>query len=437
MSELDESDSIKITLALLTYFDQAELSKMSLAKSRGNESREGDLERIRGTSFVLNELLGNDWKLNDGIWTVILDPERTWSIGLARVLVYWTSIPSVDIGDKYTALRTLAEKTLTVWSSIDGIQKHSEKFRSCSFNTILSILTWRARADGTLRADTTTLLLLAISNLPPLDRFIATTSSSTAFLDSIHAHLSTMRPTVRLEGMLVAEIVSQRSLPVGGAVAPLSFGEVWNGQDVGSESMRRLRSLLMISSEDVTLAKGWQDYLKNRWSPIPTTGLTSNATTPRRQDMQPKTATAFPAPIEATKRLISIIDPDDLQPFPLPSDPSSAYISTLASDDPSLYATTLPSSKVTSTRRRGKLRAPVYIPELVGYLRGVEPEGGTGEEQGEEMAERVEIGLQQGEQLIRRKRGWGTELGTLSPITSMLRAALTYFRDEQMRMRLI
>ena len=61
------------------------------------------------------------------------------------------------------------------------------------------------------------------------------------------------------------------------------------------------------------------------------------------------------------------------------------------------------------TRRRGKLRAPVYIPELVAYLKGKEPEGGK--EPADEEAERVEMALKEGEALVRRKRDWGGELG--------------------------
>lgn len=254
--------------------------------------------------------------------------------------------------------------------------------------------------------DLTTLLLLSITSLPLLDPTIVTISRSPAFLNAIGALLSVQKPETRRQGMLVAEIISQRSLPVSGAVSPLSFGDALNGNADGRDSVSLLRRMMKREYKSTDAATEWFKESKHRWT---------TSTSPHRISPPPARSIAAPispsTPILPVKRpLISIIDPDDLQPHSLPSPPSESYLSTLASDDPSLYATSLPSTKVTSTRRRGKLRAPVYIPELVAYLKGIEPDGGT-EEKSEEQAERVEMGLREGEMLIRRKKGWGGELG--------------------------
>jgi telomere length regulation protein len=213
--------------------------------------------------------------------------------------------------------------------------------------------------------------------------------------------------------MLVAEIVSTRTIPPGGELKPLSFGdEMWEGNEEGKEVARRVRSVLKeASGAGKEAVEGWQDVLRSRWA-----DSNSNRTIPALRRPPPTPSTSPPALAAAqppTRPLISIIDdPDDLRPYPLPDPPSESVLSALASDDASLYSTALPTTSTSTTRKRGKLRAPVYIPELVAYLKGQEPEGKKEEADGE--AERMEVGLKEGEGLIRRKRGWGGELGELA-----------------------
>lgn len=249
--------------------------------------------------------------------------------------------------------------------------------------------------------DLTTLLLSTLYALPPCHPAAIAISRSSPFLAAVSAHLSLLRPTPRLLGMLVVELLSVRTLEPGGAVEPLSFGsEIWNGKEEGKDVVHALRASL----ETQESSTDWQEALREAWK---SETVVAKQAAPRRRAVAPPA----PQPSPTVKRpLISIIDdPDDLVPYPLPPAPSESYLSTLASDDPSLYATALPSGAATVTRRRGKLRAPVYIPELVAYLKGKEPEGGK--EPADEEAERVEMALKEGAALVRRKRDWGGELG--------------------------
>lgn len=247
--------------------------------------------------------------------------------------------------------------------------------------------------------DLSTLLLLTITALPLQHPAVVKLSTSPAFLNAISAHLGLMRPTQRFVGMLVAEIVSSRSVVPDGPVAALRFGDLWDGEEEERAVARQLREL---TGRKLNGA-GWQEDLRARWTASPSAPPMSR---PRSIKKAPLPTTTAPK-----RPLISIIDdPDDFRPFPLPPAPSNDYIESLSSADAGVYSTTMPSaSNETATRRRGKLRAPVYIPELVAYLKGQPPEGGK--EQEDEIAQRIEMALREGEGLIRRKRGWGGELG--------------------------
>ena len=238
-----------------------------------------------------------------------------------------------------------------------------------------------------------------ITALPLQHPAVVKLSKSPGFLSAISAHLGLLRPTQRFVGMLVAEIVSSRSVAPDGPIAALNFGDIWDGIEEERAVARSLRELVGRKLD----GQGWQDDLRCRWTAITTHPVPTRAVPIKKAPVPTTTAPKRP--------LISIIDvPDDLRPFPLPPAPSDDYIESLASADAGVYSTTMPSaSNETATRRRGKLRAPVYIPELVAYLKGQAPEGGK--EQEDEVAQRIEMGLREGEGLIRRKKGWGGELG--------------------------
>ena len=212
--------------------------------------------------------------------------------------------------------------------------------------------------------------------------------------------------------MLTAEYISERTVAALNNVQPLSFGEeVWSAAGEAKPVIDAIWTMLRDLERHDVRVEGWQEYLREAWkseeSPVP-------AQRPQpEKSTAPLKAEVITAPV-VQKPLISIIDDDEedddeMHAYPLPAPPSAATLDALASGDASLYATALPQVSVTTTRKRGKLRPPVYVSELTAYLKGVDPDGGKKEEADGE-AERVEMGLREGEGLVRRKDGWGGEL---------------------------
>lgn len=258
--------------------------------------------------------------------------------------------------------------------------------------------------------DLTALVVSTISSLPPHDPTLVKLSHAPPFLATISAHLSLMNPTIRLMGMLVAEEVSRRT--VGGApgttLQPLSFGQgIWDGEGEGQDLARRLRAMMQRANAAL---KDWRDLLERAWS------MTAPSPVPQPRPAKPPAPRALsPSRPEtpARRALISFIsedgaEADDLQAYPLPPEPSATVLEALASDDPSLYATALPNSSQSSRA----VRPPVYIQDLIAYLRAQDPARTNPQEAGaeERQAQLVEVGLEHGEALVRRKAGWGGEL---------------------------
>lgn len=266
--------------------------------------------------------------------------------------------------------------------------------------------------------------------LPPCSPIVIKLSRSGPFLAAVNSHLTLLRPTTRLLGMLVAEMVSARTVDPKGEMKALDFGEVWNGESQDQKLMKNIRKLVSEGSAEVVIE--WQEDARVRWAGLRPSAVPSPPT--ERTNPKPSRPTPPAAPLPQFKKpLITIIndsdDESDLKPYPLPAPPSKSYLDTLTSDDPSLYATTLPSTNNSSaSRRRGKLRAPVYISELTAYLKGKVPEGG--EDKPDEEAERIESGLKEGTGLIRRKAGWGGELGSYCLLWLSRSAQLTQIIDE-------
>lgn len=283
-----------------------------------------------------------------------------------------------------------------------------------------------------MHAVTTALFLSSVVALPSLDPFLVTLSRSPAFLNAVSTHFSLVAPLPRLLGMLVAEVVSSRTVELEGAPKPLSFGDdMWAGDKPEQRTVRQLRASLDELSQATMTGKvdGWQKTLREAFvaADEDEQARASARRPPPRVNTVPLKASSVEEPVVAapTKRpLISIIgsddsdsDDDDLKPFALPPGPSEATLEALSSTDPALYHSALPSQasatagpagSASQTRRRGKLRPPVYVAELVAYLKGQDPQGAKEEADGE--AERVEVGLREGEALVRRKAGWGGEL---------------------------
>jgi len=261
-------------------------------------------------------------------------------------------------------------------------------------------------------ADLTALLVFAIDRLTSYNATLVKLSHSPPFLAAISAHLSLMHPTTRLMGMLVAEEMSRKTVGgvPGSAVQPLSFGEdIWRGAGEGQEAARQLRGM---SGNEQVPPNEWTTLVHLAWSEQ---GGNQTAHPPPSKP-RPAQARALPQHRPATpprRPLISLIseeggDSDDLQAYLLPPEPAAAVLEALSSEDPSLYATALPNSSQSSRA----VRPPVYIQDLIAFLKGQDPVRTNPQEAGveERQAQLVEAGLEHGEALVRRKAGWGGEL---------------------------
>ncbi|BGP31065.1 telomere binding protein [Rhodotorula toruloides] len=356
------------------------------------------LQQARAAAFVLESFFGALHPANKAIWKAAL-----------AVFFDVRGIPDTDLTPSLAVLWAAGEaarvellkEVLKVWGNAEEIRAGLES----------------------RRLYLTTLLLTLVVSLPPLQPDLVTLSRSPTFLSAVSTHLSLVAPLQRLLGMLVAEIVSARTVDPKGELKPLDFGaEIWAGDSPEKSKIRQLREVLaQVRAAAAGQVAGWQDVLRRLWS-TETHPPQAPAPLVNKTPLKPTSVEEPPVqPAKPKRPMISIIgdddSDDDFEPLPLPPGPSEATLEALASDDPALYHSAFPSQQAATagpaggashTRKRGKLRPPVYIPELVAYLKGEDPQGAKEEADGE--AERVEMGLKEGEALVRRKAGWGGEL---------------------------
>ena len=240
----------------------------------------------------------------------------------------------------------------------------------------------------------TVLILLCLARLPKQDAVVRSLSADRPFLDAVQAHLSSARQQQRLLGMLVAEIVSQRSVDAAPGLSPLDFGaDVWAGDDATRMDVRALRALVDAPAD--TDVPGWAELLAAKPAATPSVAVVARPVqSPPRVNGKPKVAPKIAVLSSSTPD-----EDDDLVAYALPDEPSD-------SDDegaPAEAATRAPGSK--------RPRPPVYIADLAMYLR-------TDSKDANLAADRIAAALRSGEALIRRKAGWGRELSPCSSIRS-------------------
>ncbi|KAI5476628.1 hypothetical protein MNV49_007465 [Pseudohyphozyma bogoriensis] len=332
---------------------------------------------------------------------LLIDPRHTTSTvfdeHMASAVVDWAIRTSEgDGGPSPNKLRTgrdeFWERLVMTWCDEKGIKEASESSR-----IYLS-----------------TLLLLLLHRLPSPESATLARSLSLdpLFLRAVSSHLGIQKEGTRLSGMLVAEEVSTLAqLGQAGEGTKLDFG-VWSGGGPPVARLTRVRERL--SKQDPSSGRDqeetWKALLRERLQPA----SAPSKPVPRQLIVStpPASLPTHPATTDQSRPrqpLIQMVDPDDLQPLhELSPPPSQDFIEELETGDASLYSTLLPKPSASQTRARGKLRPPVYIAELTSYLRGQDPEGRK--EDADEEAERMMVGLRDGEVLVRRKSGWGGEV---------------------------
>lgn len=278
--------------------------------------------------------------------------------------------------------------------------------------------------------DLTHTLLLAISLLPPLDPHLVALSHRAKFIQAVQAYLFHPDAKIRRLGMLVAEVVSDRTIVEDGDAGPtadeemedlraglevddetgepglkppkplrgakkLKFTGIWEGRGQGQEECAWLRRCVGVRDADAPLDDDPEAWLLG-W-----TAEAAEPPAPQAPLPQPKPErgrASKPKPASKAKPKIVMLD-DDQAADPLEGYASSPASSRSPSPTPSFLDEVAadPSLAIDATKKR-KLKRPVYVRQLTELLRD------------KDKPESIELALQWGEGLVRAKRGFGTEV---------------------------
>lgn len=282
------------------------------------------------------------------------------------------------------------------------------------------------------KGDLTYALLLHISLLDPYHPHLVQLSHKARFLTAMQAYLSHPDASVRRLGMLVAEVVSERTIREANvdleftekdeieelkaglegeepkARAPrgskrLRFGAgMWDGQGQGKEEARMLRSCVGVRDGDAVLSVDAASWLLG-WSAASVQSgrspRSASSLRPTRGRKPVKESKPKAVPTTARPKIIMLDDEqadDPMEGYDMPSpsssrspSPTPSYLEEVAAD---------PTLALDSTQKK-KVQRPVYIAQLYALVKE------------REKPECIEMALRHGESLIRAKRNFGGELG--------------------------
>lgn len=264
-----------------------------------------------------------------------------------------------------TALEAFLNQVLDVWTSTEHIKYSLLAMHHCkpSMISITQLRPW---------LDISELLLLTISQFERGCNLLQTLSITSSFVSAISLYISHTDPSTRICGMLVAEEVAQRS------GRKLDF-KIWDGDGGGKDWARRIRRL------------------------ITTRDIDSDSILPlQAKKAQPDHSPGISVP-RASSGVVHISNATEDS-----DDSLEAYADSSASSSrpPSPTMSEIEEQERDATLRNpGKKRInnPVYLIDLGRLLKA--------EKEGPEQAESIEIGLRCAAGLIRRKEGYGNELG--------------------------
>lgn len=231
-------------------------------------------------------------------------------------------------------------------------------------------------AEGCL--DLTTIILLTVLSFPSNAPPVQSLAFSTEFISAISTFISHLDPAVRRCGMLAAEIVAKQT------GKSLNF-EQWEGQGQGQEWAWKVR--VLITGRDVDATEAAYDVARIELDDNVEASVTvsPSSTTTKKQSLVQVVNSGY--------------DSDDSL-VGYASSPTS-------SRSPSPTPSELDEMERDATLRLGKKRIqkPVYLADLGNMLRG------SAKSDDAEQADRIEVALNCAEELIRRKRNYGLELG--------------------------
>jgi telomere length regulation protein len=171
--------------------------------------------------------------------------------------------------------------------------------------------------------------------------------------------------------MLVAEEVARRT------GKELDFKD-WDGDDGGKLWARNVRLLFRDKDTDVQIPDRSEEVLEDALEALD------------ESTQKPQSFVSPPEDSDSDDSLNGYAAPSSRSPSPTPSELAEVE------RDPSLLV------------GKAKIARPVYLAQLGEMIRGT---SGLRTDQESQEAEKVEIALNVAEELIRRKRGYGTELG--------------------------
>ncbi|KAF8876511.1 telomere length regulation protein-domain-containing protein [Gymnopilus junonius] len=320
---------------------------------------------VRQEAALLHSLAGKITPDSHELWEVctsLMISSREWPESYARVFVCWISGGSRNTMVNGKALGAFLEAILDVWSSPEHI-KHS--------------LVSHHRY-------TTLLFILTVSNFPPSSQYVQDLVSNPIFIKAISTYIAHFDPSIRRCGMLAAEVVAHL------CGQKLDFGGWEEGDEHGKAWCRSLRQLVAARDVDAELG-GYEEQSDMGVATESQEIIDPSAMANHKAD---KTA------IEIPFKQDSGYDSDDSM---------TAYASPPSSRSSSPSSLDLAEIERDPTLNVGVKRVakPMYLPQLAELLRGSSSKIGS---DNPHEADMIDMALNSAEELIRKKRGYGTEL---------------------------
>lgn len=245
-----------------------------------------------------------------------------------------------------------------------------------------------ARHIENMFSDISTLFLLVVTHFPSSSDEVTSVGLSPSLVSAVGVYITHADPSVRRCGMLVAEVVASR---VG---KNLNFDD-WEGDDDDRVWARHLRQLC--SQRDIDFEPLHEDDTVQANDGEPSHDLTAEVMSMTAARQGSVAGTGMLA------RRIADYDSDDSL---------TGYASPSSSRSPSPTPSELQEIEKDPTLRVGqkKIPRPVYLAQLGELVRN----SGVGSSEQDQEADKIEMAMNTGEELIRRKRDYGTELGDFS-----------------------
>ncbi|TFK26384.1 telomeric DNA binding protein [Coprinopsis marcescibilis] len=318
--------------------------------------------KVRGEAILLTCILGTPAPSSTELWDTATSQiiSRNWNPSYARTFVCWISGASMGGVLHVKALESFLESVLNHWSSTDHI-----KFSLLSQHQYV-----------------TSLLLITASyflpDSPPLQKI----AFSTSFIEGITKYLSHQDSSVRHCGMLAAEEIARMTNK------KLDFGG-WEGEDAGKPWAKTLRQLIRGRDVDAEVEQPDKDATTDG---IPVEEISTPGAKDAVLAAQPTKAQFKPS--------VEGYDSDDSL---------TGYASSSSSRSASPTPEQLAEIEKDPSLNVGvkKVARPVYLKQLGDLLRGG---GNKTSPDDPHEADKLEMGLDCAEELIRRKANYGTEL---------------------------